>query len=106
MPTLDRKAILPKRCRKPKTTLEYGGRYYNSKQWYTLRNSYIREHPLCEECLKQGNVTPATQVHHIVPFMSGIDEMTRWRLLTDVDNIMSVCDDCHHELHRKLRKLN
>ena len=34
-------------------------KYYGSKLWHSLRNSYIREHPLCEECLAKGIVTPA-----------------------------------------------
>ena len=76
----------------------------NSTLWHNLRNSYIHNNPLCEECMKDGVVTPATQVHHIKPFMSGLSEDERWQLLTDINNLMAVCDLCHHKLHRNLNK--
>lgn len=33
-------------------------------RWEKVRLAYLREHPLCEECLRQGRVTAATVVHH------------------------------------------
>ena len=104
MPTLDRGAIKPKRYRRPCTYYDYGAKYYNSTLWHNLRNSYIHKNPLCEECMKDGVVRPATRVHHIKPFMSGLSEDERWQLLTDVHNLMAVCDLCHHKLHRNLNK--
>ena len=77
--------------------------YYNTKGWKLLRNSYIREHPLCERCLKLGRTTPAEEVHHIKPFMSGSTPYERSELLLDPRNLIAVCLPCHHELHRILR---
>lgn len=78
--------------------------YYNTKQWVNLRDWYIKRNPLCECCLEQGKVTPATEVHHVQPFLQGITDEERWALLTDEDNLMSVCNKCHKELHNQLKK--
>ena len=75
-------------------------KYYNSKGWRILRNSYIRSHPLCERCLSKDIVTPAEHVHHIVPFLSGNGESNIWKLLLDEGNLMSLCAKCHKEIHK------
>lgn len=68
---------------------------YNSKQWKQLRNSYITEHPLCEQCLLEDNITPAEDVHHIKPFLSGITYNEILSLAYDYNNLMSLCKQCH-----------
>ena len=73
--------------------------FYNSKYWKILRNSYIQQHPLCEMCLNKGISTPAEHVHHIKEFLSGRTEEERWQLLLNPDNLMSLCLNCHHEIH-------
>ena len=75
-------------------------KYYGSKLWHSLRNSYIREHPLCEECLAKGIVTPAEHVHHITPFSQGATAEERWDLLLDESNLQSLCMACHKEKHK------
>jgi 5-methylcytosine-specific restriction protein A len=49
----------------------YGGK------WRKERAAYLREHPLCVECLKEGIYTEATEVDHIVPH-DGNDKLF-WR---------------------------
>ena len=78
-------------------------RYYNDIRWKRLRNWFISNNPLCAECAKKGIVTPATEVHHIIPFLSAVDESVRWDLLLDVDNLLSLCNKCHHNIHKKLK---
>ncbi len=73
--------------------------YYNKKGWKLLRNSYIRLHPLCERCLESGITTAAEEVHHKIPFMTGMTEEQRIGLLLDPNNLMSVCRDCHLKIH-------
>ena len=43
-----------------------GKRGYN-KKWQKARARYLKEHPLCVECLKNGRVVTATVVDHITP---------------------------------------
>lgn len=99
MPTINR---LPK---KPKST---SGRTetdmrklrqtaYQNTAWRKMRDTYLKEHPICEECLKKGKVTPATDVHHVrSPFQKGT---INYALLMDYDNLMSLCKECHGEIH-------
>ena len=55
---------------------------YNTKQWKKLRNYYIMNHPLCENCSKYGLVVPSTCVHHKKPFMLGLSEDEQRKLLS------------------------
>ena len=70
---------------------------YNNTAWRKLREVYIHEHPLCEECLKKGKVTSAEDIHHKrSPFQKG---EINYALLMDKDNLMSVCKECHGNIH-------
>lgn len=72
---------------------------YNSQEWRKLRNEYIKNNPLCAECLRQGKVTPAVDVHHHKsPFKTG---EINWTLLLDYNNLESLCKKCHAEHHNK-----
>ena len=72
---------------------------YNSAQWRKMRDTYMHEHPICEDCLKKGKVTPATDIHHIrSPFRGG---EINWTLLLDYNNLMSLCKECHGLRHAK-----
>lgn len=70
---------------------------YQNTAWRKLRDTYMHQHPICEECLKQGKITPATDVHHIrSPFQHG---EINYNLLLDYDNLMALCKDCHGNIH-------
>ena len=70
---------------------------YNNTTWRKIRDTYMHEHPICEECLKSGKVTPAEDVHHKkTPFKNG---EIQYGLLLDPDNLMSVCKECHGNIH-------
>jgi len=103
MPTI---TLLPKK--KNKTVDNNGNKekrkkFYNSKIWFDTRDNKLREQPLCECCLNGINekITPATQVHHIVSFMSVNDHVEQNKLFIDPANLMSICDECHGLLHSK-----
>jgi 5-methylcytosine-specific restriction protein A len=60
----------------------------------------IMTNPLCEECIKINTIEPATQVHHITPFMQGTTiEQIRF-LGFDYNNLMSLCEPCHQKKHQ------
>lgn len=74
---------------------------YQNKHWRKLRDTYLKEHPVCEECLKKGRVTPAQDVHHIKsPFKGG---EINYNLLLDYHNLESLCKDCHGLLHSQMQ---
>lgn len=59
--------------------------------WYRFREVFMMEHPLCEMCMKEKKVTPATEVHHIVPLCEGGARL-------DPENCMSLCHSCHSKI--------
>jgi 5-methylcytosine-specific restriction protein A len=64
-----------------------------------VRAAYFSLHPLCEECLAKGRVTPGDSVHHKVSPFKG-DEVD-WSLMLDYNNLETVCKECHGEIHLK-----
>jgi len=63
------------------------------RHWKRIRDRYIRLHPLCEQCQKDGKLTPAGEVHHIVPLSKGGDH--------DEENLMALCTSCHSTITAK-----
>ena len=100
MPTLNtQKKTNKSNVRQPTDMRRLRQKAYNNADWRALRNTYIKMHPLCEECLKKGKVTPAQDVHHIKsPFKNG---EINYHLLLDIHNLMSVCKECHSNIHNK-----
>ena len=100
MPTINRLKRLPKPERKdiePTEQKLLRRKFYNSAKWQKLREEFIRLHPLCEQCLSEGKVTAADQVHHKrspFDYKSGI---INWELGLDPDNLESICA-YHHGL--------
>ncbi|MEG0271410.1 MAG: HNH endonuclease signature motif containing protein, partial [Clostridia bacterium] len=60
-------------------------------RWRKARTLYLRKHPLCAECRRNGVLTPATVVDHIVPHRG--DE----RLFWDEANWQPLCKTCHDQ---------
>ncbi len=58
-------------------------------RWRRARKAFLRRHPLCAECMKEGKVTPATVVDHIVPHRG--DPTLFW----DIKNWQPLCKGCH-----------
>ena len=75
---------------------------YNSREWKELRIMKLRTNPLCEECMKQGIVTSARSVHHVVPIETARTKDEMKRLAFDVNNLRSLCFACHARIHKEL----
>ena len=76
---------------------------YNSREWKELRIAKLRSTKgLCEECMKQGIVTPARCVHHIVPIETARTKDEMKRLAFDVNNLRALCFACHAHIHKEL----
>ena len=70
--------------RDPATRKRYG------RAWKRIRDRYISAHPLCEQCVKVGKMTPAEEVHHILSLSRGGTHAE--------ENLMSLCTSCHSEI--------
>ena len=75
---------------------------YNSKEWQELRIAKLRANPLCEECMKEGIVTSARCVHHVVPIETARTKDEMRRLAFDVNNLRALCFACHARIHKEL----
>jgi 5-methylcytosine-specific restriction protein A len=61
----------------------YGGK------WRAARLAFLKRHPLCEDCLKDGTVTAATEVDHVIPHKG--DQKLFWKR----SNWRALCKPCH-----------
>ncbi|WP_272878577.1 HNH endonuclease [Rothia nasimurium] len=67
--------------RDPKINRRYDHR------WRKIRDRYIAAHPLCEQCQMDGRITPAQEVHHVLPLEHGGNH--------DESNLQALCKPCH-----------
>ena len=75
--------------------------FYVSGAWIACSRSYRKAHPLCERCLKKGEISPAEEAHHRIKLtpqnINNPDITLNW------DNMESLCSKCHKEEHNKQR---
>jgi 5-methylcytosine-specific restriction protein A len=69
--------------------------FYDSPQWRRMRAIKIKCTPYCEECYRQGSISEAKIVDHILPIKDCPDR----RL--DLTNLQSLCLSCHNKKHGK-----
>ncbi len=62
--------------------------FYISHEWKKLRGNFLIEHPFCEERQRQGRLTKATVVDHIIPIRQGGPAL-------DDENLQALCASCH-----------
>ena len=53
-------------------------RLIHDRRWLRLRRQRLTLHPVCEMCEKEGRVTAAVEVHHIVPVETGLTFHQKW----------------------------
>lgn len=73
-----------------------------SHEYRRLRDKYIGAHPLCEDCLAEGKVTQATEVHHVRRILGAGDLSGMKARLMDCGNLRSLCYDCHRRAHAEV----
>ena len=83
-------------------------KYYNTSTWHKLRALKLEQVCyLCEDCLAEGKITEATDVHHMLSFAEkGISEEERQRRFTDIDNLVCLCRYHHLKRHGLIKDRN
>lgn len=68
--------------------------FYKSRRWELLRSAILRRDGyMCQYCKMNNKRTNATCVHHVFPLQSYPQyALEHW-------NLMSLCDNCHDEMH-------
>lgn len=82
---------------------DFSRSFYSSAAWERARDAALtRDAHLCQHCLKQGDITPATMVHHIVELTpTNVNDPD---IATNIDNLVSLCDRCHKKVHGWIRQ--
>lgn len=70
-------------------------RLYGSARWKAVRQLKLNRDPLCEMCRAKGDLVQAQVVHHIK------EAKDRPDLFFDIENLQSLCNECHNRLHKK-----
>ena len=79
---------------------------YNTSRWRNLVKAKKMMNPLCERCLarQEGErVKAVEEIHHIIPMSRAANELEILELGFDPSNLMSVCCQCHEDIHAEMR---
>jgi 5-methylcytosine-specific restriction protein A len=72
-------------------------KFYKSRAWMTLRLEALqRDNYECQQCKQRGKYRKADCVHHIK------EVKPHPELALTLDNLMSLCNTCHNEIHDRL----
>ena len=71
---------------------------YATRRWRKLRLAKLMQSPLCEKCLQKGITNPAIDIHHIDSFLN-YEGLKRIEKAYDINNLMSICKECHQKEH-------
>lgn len=74
-------------------------KFYTSKPWRFLRADCLSEEPLCRQCKKEGRLTTAKVLDHIIPIRLGGERL-------DKKNLQPLCHSCHNTKSAKERHGN
>ena len=64
-------------------------KWYHTARWRATRRTVLEAQPCCVECRRQGYVTAAHEVDHIVRHAGNPS------LFWSVDNLQGLCTPCH-----------
>ena len=73
-----------------------------SRQWAMLRKRKLEACPMCEDCLREGVLASAREVHHVVPVETAADASGMRRLMFNPGNLVALCHECHVLRHKEL----
>ena len=79
--------------------------FYNSAAWHNLsKYSMRRDKYLCQDCLKEGIHTPATEVHHLIPVTdAGLQDEDTFKKYLQADYCISLCAKHHRRRHAAMK---
>lgn len=65
--------------------------FYKSSEWIRVRKqALLRDHGLCQHCLRSKRIKHAEMVDHIIPIKE------EWSLRLTLSNLQSLCNPCHN----------
>lgn len=79
------KSVARRRCERRKSAHQRG----YGRDWRRVRAEKLWDQPCCEDCLDEGLVTPAVEVHHLVKVRNAP------HLRLEMENLRSLCKSHH-----------
>ena len=77
---------------------------YSTTRWRNLVKVKKMMNPLCERCLSQNRTSETREIHHVIPLKTCNGNIPYLlQLAFDYDNLMSVCCQCHEDIHAEMR---
>lgn len=76
-------------------------KFYGSPAWRSLRLHKLQKNPVDQLQLLDNQVVAADQVHHIIKWDAQTSDELKWKLLLDEDNLLSLSEEMHLNLHYK-----
>lgn len=73
---------------KPAAALKQTDKFYLSTRWRRFRDWYLANHPLCEQCEREGRIARADLVDHVIELRDGGSRL-------DESNAQALCWKCH-----------
>ena len=75
--------------------------FYNTNAWRHVRDLKLKQDPYCELCRQRGIIKEGECVHHAIKFFDQFTDELKENLLTDYDNLVTLCKSCHDNVHAK-----
>ena len=76
----------------------FAEKFYKGRKWQACREAYMKKvNWLCERCLKEGIITPATVVHHKIYLNE--HNIKDPSVALNFDNLEALCSHHHNEEH-------
>ena len=92
------KNISNKRYKEDSLNRKRNLKFYLSKEWRRLRQYILSVEPLCRRGSKEGIITEATQIDHIISINKN------YSLRLSLDNCQPLCDRCHAQKTNEERR--
>lgn len=77
-------------------------RLIHSRRWLRLRRAVLEAHPVCQDCLAAGRLSPATEVHHVRPVEDAPTRAGKEERMYDPSNLRALCRPCHRAAHVRM----
>ena len=81
-------------------TREGRQKFYQSKEWWSVRDRKRKMDRLCERCLKEGRAVVGRDIHH----KKDLREITEVEDALEINGLETLCKECHQKETNKSKK--
>lgn len=75
-------------------------KFFNSRRYRDFRKVCLSKQPICEVSLIEHKVVEANNIHHLIKWFTAFDDdLIRYELLLDPDNVIAISSYVHQSIH-------